>query len=67
MRMRGALVLAAVVAAVLPVAVAPEASAALQCGGRPVTRVGTAGDDSITGTNGPDVIHGLGATTSSMG
>ena len=43
----------------LAVAVPPPAAAALQCGGRPATAVGTAGDDTLVGTPGPDVIVGL--------
>ncbi|MGQ0591609.1 MAG: hypothetical protein ACT4QB_02890 [Gammaproteobacteria bacterium] len=31
-----------------------------RCGGRPVTILGTSGNDTIRGTNGPDVILGLG-------
>lgn len=32
----------------------------LRCGGRPVTILGTSGNDTIRGTDGPDVILGLG-------
>jgi len=40
---------------------------ALLCNGLVPTIVGTAENNTLTGTNGNDVIHGLGAMTSSNG
>jgi hypothetical protein len=39
---------------------AGPAGAAMSCNGRPVTIVGTDGDDTLIGTGGTDVIHGRG-------
>ncbi len=38
----------------------PPPPTSITCGGKPVTILGTPGDDVIRGTDGPDVIHGLG-------
>ncbi len=38
-----------------------------RCGGRPVTLLGTEGDDALTGTDGADVIDGLGGNDVIMG
>lgn len=60
MHLRALVVLALLVAALVPVA----AAAAGTCGGLTITIPGTDGDDSLTGTAGDDVIDGgLGADT----
>ena len=58
MRARGALLLAGVLLALL--LVAPGQAAAMSCGGKHVTIVGTPGNDVIVGKKASDVIYGGG-------
>jgi peptidoglycan/xylan/chitin deacetylase (PgdA/CDA1 family) len=58
-RGRIAILLAILTAGALPAATA-AADTELTCRGRPVTIVGTHGDERIMGTEGPDVIHARG-------